>query len=184
MKQIELFNDIEIWKDVVGYPNYEVSNMGQVRSKERIIEQKGHKKNYTRIMKSRLLKQRKQNCGYHIVWLSNNGKSEAKTVHRLVANAFLGGNHERMEVNHKNGDKSDNRVVNLEWCTRSENLVHAYNKLNRARHWTKRVMCVETGEVFNSIVEASKKTNIGTGSISQVINGRNKTGGGYTWQSV
>ena len=181
MKRIELFNDQEIWKDVVGYPNYEVSNMGQVRSKERMIEQKGHTNNYTRIMKSRLLRQCKQNGGYHLVWLSNNGQSKPYTVHRLVATAFLPAQVNKNDVNHKNGDKTDNRVENLEWCSRSENIKHAYAELNRVKPHKKKVRCVDTGEVFDSIAQASKATGINKGSISHVINGISKTGGGYKW---
>jgi hypothetical protein len=170
----------EEWRDIQGFENYQVSNMGNVRSKERVVTQKGHKNNYKRIMKSCLLKPRKQNSGYLIVWLSVNGKSKPYTIHRLVAKAFLAMSDG--EVNHKDGDKTNNFVGNLEWVSRSEHIIHSYEKLGRKKSMNKRVLCVETGEVFDSMADAERVKGIPRRSICHVLHGRNKTAGGYTWK--
>lgn len=177
MKRVEL---VEEWRDIQGLENYQVSNIGNVRSKERVITQKGHKNTYKRVMKSCLLKPRKQNNGYLVVWLSVNGTVKPYTVHRLVAETFL----EKTdgEVNHKDGNKTNNRIYNLEWVSHSKNIIHSYEKLNHKKPNNKKVVCVETGEVFDSMADAERMKGINRHSIGHVINGRNKTAGGYTWK--
>ena len=170
----------EIWKQIEDYPNYEVSNLGNVRSRKRYVTQLGHKEVYTRTMQSKELKPRLQNSGYLIVWLSQDGKAKPFTVHRLVASAFVEGSGN--DVNHKDGNKQNNRAENLEWVTRSENLIHAYRQLNRVKPHNQSVVCVETGEVFPSMKEAAKAKGVNAVSIGHVIHGRNKTAGGYTWK--
>lgn len=101
---------IEIWKDILGYEGlYQVSNLGNVRSL-----------NYRRSGKTKLLKQGTDN-GYKRVELSKNGKKKKYWVHRLVAIAFISNPNNYKEVNHKDEDKSNNNVNNLEWCTREYN---------------------------------------------------------------
>lgn len=178
MEKVELFN--EEWRDIKDYPAYEVSNLGRVRSKDRPVTQFGHKERYTRVMKGKVLKQGMLNSGYMVVWLSDGGKKKAVTVHRLVATAFIDG--EGNDVNHIDGIKYNNQARNLEWVTRSENLTHAYKKLNRVKPHNKTVVCVETGEVFSSMREAAQAKGVNAVSIGHVIHGRNKTAGGYTWK--
>ena len=97
------------WLQVVNYNNYEVSNTGEVRNKKT----------------GRILKQTMQNTGYKQVCLSNNGIRKTHSVHRLVIMAFNPiNNHQLMDVNHKDYDKTNNNIENLEWTTRSENLLH------------------------------------------------------------
>ena len=74
----------------------------------------------------RSLKPLDNGLGYLRVRVKDNGKKKHKYIHRLVAETFLSNPHSYTEVNHRNGDKSDNRVENLEWCSRSQNLKHAY----------------------------------------------------------
>ena len=106
----------EKWQPIVGYPGYEVSDFGRVRS----LKNGG-----------RILAQTKNHKGYLRVKLTKNGISTQFLVHRLVGWAFNSGFRDGMQINHLNGDKSDNRPENLEWCTPSENLQHAYDVLNR-----------------------------------------------------
>ena len=80
MERVELFNDHEEWREIPEYNNYEVSNLGRVRSKNRIINQFWRKQNYDRIMKGKILKPRKQNGGYLLVCLCKDGKRKAYTV--------------------------------------------------------------------------------------------------------
>lgn len=99
----------EQWKTVEGYPNYEVSNLGFVRNN-----------------KGKFLKLQEGREGYQRVGLSNNGRLKMMLVSRLVAKAFIPNSEELPCVNHINGIKSNNSVLNLEWVTRSENTKHAY----------------------------------------------------------
>lgn len=169
----------EEWRGIKDFPAYEVSNLGRVRSKDRAITQFGHKEHYTRIMRGKILKVGMLNSGYMAVWLCKNGKKTAVTVHRLVAAAFLSG--KGNDVNHIDGNKCNNQVCNLEWVTRSENIKHSYQILKRVKPHMKSVVCVNTGEKFTSIIEAAKAKGVNKGSIGHVINGRNKTAGGYIW---
>jgi len=112
----------EEWKDVVGYVGlYQASSLGRVKSL------KPGRRRYGCI-----LRPARNNRGYLTVALYQDGKQSRVYVHRLVAEAFLGSQPSPdHEVNHKNGDKVDNRVENLEWVTKSENHKHAYGVLGR-----------------------------------------------------
>lgn len=111
----------EIWKRIEEYPNYEVSNLGRVRTTK--YYSNAQKKYYDRIL---VLKQKTNRCGYNHVGLSNENGRKNKVIHRLVAKAFIPNPNNFLEVNHKDGNKQNNKVNNLEWCTRSYNVTHAY----------------------------------------------------------
>lgn len=114
----------EIWKSLNGLvengENYEISNFGTLRSIER-IDSRGCKR------KSRIIKNFAERNGYRLVGLSSNNITKTYSVHRLVALAYMPNENIKLEVNHKDGNKSNNCVDNLEWSTRSENVQHAYN---------------------------------------------------------
>ncbi len=105
----------EIWLPVVGYEGYyEVSDMGNIRNaRSKRVRAISHTKQYSHLL------------------LSVGGKHTTKRVHRLVAEAFLPAVEGKLHVNHKNGDRHDNRVENLEWVTQAENNLHAYRTLHR-----------------------------------------------------
>jgi hypothetical protein len=113
----------EIWKPVVGYEGYyEVSNLGNVRSLVRIVT----RKNGTPLTiqpKTKSVKTAKS--GYAYVHLDRDGISKFRSVHRLVANAFIPNTKNKKCVNHINSVRDDNRVENLEWVTPTENMQHA-----------------------------------------------------------
>jgi hypothetical protein len=108
---------METWKDIYGLElRYQVSNHGRVRFK-------GNKRSNFECTYPKMLA---TNQGYHKVAMRVEGKNKQFFVHRLVAYAFLPNTHNKPFVNHKNGIKSDNRVINLEWCTPVENARHAW----------------------------------------------------------
>lgn len=190
MDRIALYNDSfqnEIWKPLIGYEDdYEVSDMGRVRSITKVFEcfsKRGNHKHY-RTKYGRILKPSIQNSGYEVVWLSKNGKVKAMTVHRLIAQTFLTNKFNYYCVNHKNGNKCDNRLENLEWCTSGENLKHAYDKLNRVHRKGTKIICIELNKSFENIKSASEELDINKNAISNVLAGRAKHAGGYTWKEL
>lgn len=117
---------IEIWKPIIGYEGlYEVSNMGRVKSLNH-IRRTGNFGKY--IQRGKILKQycKDKNSKYLRVSLSNNGIVSKRKVHRLVAESFLPTINDKKLVNHKDENKQNNCVSNLEWVNYSENLIHAY----------------------------------------------------------
>ena len=110
----------EIWKDIPEYEGlYQISNYGQIKSLTFINKQ--CKKKREKILKSYI-----NNRGYKIIKLTKNKTKKAFFIHRLVAENFIDNLENKKEVNHIDGNKLNNNVKNLEWCTRSENMHHAY----------------------------------------------------------
>ncbi len=126
---------IEEWNDIIEFENcYQVNTLGDVKSLPRFVNAKN---NSQRMIKEKILKKSLSNCGYYhiIIRKPNNNKCCLKLIHRLVAKAFIPNPNNLPEVNHKNGIKTDNRVENLEWCTSSQNQIHAIkNKLYETAH--------------------------------------------------
>lgn len=175
---------IEIWKDIENYEDiYQVSNLGNIRNKKT----------------NKILKPAKDHSGYLIVNLSKNNKHKTKTIHRLVAKAFISNNDNKSQVNHKNGIKTDNNVINLEWATASENLKHAYkNKLKKVNKWQKEFIANEGKKLskkinqynkegnfikkWNSIRDIERELGISNVAITHCCKGQTKTSGGYIWK--
>lgn len=110
---------MEIWKAIPGYENYQASNMGRVRS----FFQKSRFLNFS---KPNILKPVLQQNGYSHIGLSNSYGFKQYKLSRIIMATFVGKS--KLQVNHKNGIKTDDRLCNLEYCTPSENIVHAYKK--------------------------------------------------------
>lgn len=127
-------NQQEIWKDIKGYEGlYQVSNLGRVKSLERILH---YCDGRHRPVKEKLLSCGVCKVGYRQVKLRLNKKTKTHYVHRLVANTFILNLESKPQVNHKDGNKINNNIDNLEWVTHSENLQHSYDKLGRKGYWT------------------------------------------------
>ena len=118
--------------------------------------------------------------GYFRVQLSKEGKRPAYLIHRLVAEAYLPNPDNLPQVNHKDENKANNSVSNLEWCTAAYN--NSYG--THLEQLKKAVYCVELDKSFNSLDEAAKAVNIAYCGISNCLNGRRDTAGGYHWRYV
>jgi len=111
---------LEIWKDVKGYEGlYQISNTGKVKSIERVDSTNVKRK-------ERVLKQCLSGRGYPMVGIYKNGKRTPVNIHRLVAEYFVSNFYNKSQVNHIDGIKENNIYTNLEWCSASENIIHAH----------------------------------------------------------
>ena len=119
----------EVWKDIPGYEGlYQVSNLGRVKSMSR---QKKHSYNSVAQLKEKILTPINI-CGYHRVILRKNNKAHNKFIHRLVAEAFIDNINNYNEVNHKDENKTNNRVDNLEWCSHKYNINYGSGNIKRS----------------------------------------------------
>ena len=152
----------EVWKDIPLYEGlYQASNLGRIKS----------------LRKNKIMSQQLNKYGYSIIILWKNGYKKTIFVHRLIAMAFLKMSYKRRFVNHKDGNKLNNNVNNLEWCSTQENNVHAYKTgLNT---WAKKVILIKCGKEiarFNSMAEAGRYLGIGRNAIfNQIHFGKNKS---------
>lgn len=151
----------EIWKDCKGYEGlYQVSNKGRVKSLQRV------RTNHTGgiwIQKEAILKGKINDDGYKVVHLTQpKGKTRIEFIHRLVAVAFIENPDHKKEVNHINAIRTDNSVDNLEWATRKENIEDSVKRKHKSKFL---VLCLQTGEVFSTTQEASKKNGGDAGNI-------------------
>lgn len=172
----------EIWKTYPEFDFIEVSNLGNVRTKDRVVIRSDGRKQF---VKGRILKQQLDHHGYLTVCFGANGKSIRLYVHRIVAITFIPNPNSYPEVNHIDCDPTNNVVSNLEWCTHQENIAYR-DKLGHfvCNNPGKPViaMNLDTFEVlyFESQHEAARQLRVNQASIWSVINGkRHKTAGGY-----
>lgn len=218
----------EIWKDIEGYEGlYQVSNLGKVKSL-----------NYNKTAKSELLKLRKNTNGYTRVVLYKNRKAKDYQVHRLVAEAFIPNPNNYPIINHKDENKTNNRVDNLEWCTYLYNNTYGttieravekrkgykhskearekiskankgrkftieqkqkmskskkgnknpmygmtgnknpmYGKVNEKNPRARRVICITTGQIFNTAKEAGIEMKTQSAHITSCCKGKRKSSG-------
>lgn len=161
----------EIWKDVEEYEGlYQVSNLGRVK----------------RVKTGRILKPLKHPHGYLNVGLSKNGIVSNKTIHRLVAKAFIQNLENKPEVNHIDEEKTNNNVNNLEWSTRKENINHGTRteRMGKTRSISIIATNIKTGEVeeFYGTSECARQLGLNTPSITNVLKGRHNQTGGYTFK--
>ena len=160
-------NTHAIWKDIAGYEGiYQVNNFGKIKRLEyEMIRSDGSPMVYDEYEKqTKVLKN-----GYEYVMLNRNGGQKYVKVSRLVAEAFIPNPKGLREVNHINGDKLDNRVVNLEWMSHADNVRHRFKVLGKMTTSNRKIMCVETGEKFSSIQEAIRKKEICSCSLWKAL---------------
>lgn len=178
---------LEIWKDIEEFKGcYQVSNLGNVRSLDRSIVITNHKGTWIQHYKGDIMKQRTDRYGYKTVMLYADGQRKNCKIHRLVAIAFLSNPENKSTVNHKNGDKQNNAVDNLEWNTSAEQNIHAYKVGLKLIHCKPVLQIdIETEEVmqeYPSIREAERQMKVSQGTISDCLNGKQKTCSGFYWK--
>jgi hypothetical protein len=174
---------VEEWRPIK-YTNdmYEVSDMGGIRS---WYDRGGKRAETPRMMSTTTLNDR----GYVIVRLKINGKTTTKKLHRLIAETWLPNPENKPQVNHKDGDKTNNHLSNLEWMTGSENVVHAYDNGIMARgkehvHCIYGLVVIKDGIEITTLygLSAWKAFGLSSGSVYRVLMGVNKTHKGYTFR--
>jgi hypothetical protein len=179
--------DGEVWKDIENFEGiYQISNFGRVKSLDRVIDTRNGKSTIKGVIVNP--------CGkpYLFVYLSKNNKSKYHAIHRLVAQAFIPNLENKPQVNHIDGDKTNNVVSNLEWVTQSENMLHAYRiglekpRAGSSNGWSKVKMKIimPNGEemLFNSVTECAEFAGIGTRRVRQLRNKRKISEKGYRFE--
>ena len=175
----------EIWKDIKGFEKmYKISNLGNVKSLDRYC--------VDRFVKGIEMK-KETNKGYKRVVLQKNRKRKRFLVHRLVAIHFIKNPKNKKYVNHIDGNPANNNVNNLEWCTSSENQLHAYRiGLQKPLKGKDNEKCkpvfmidLKTNKIlkeFYSAGEAQEKTGVYRTGIRNCCRGVVKTAGGFNWE--
>lgn len=167
-----------MYKSIKGYEGiYEVSELGQVRSVDRIVK---FKDSSTSKRKGKELKPSMDKGGYAIVHLNKNGIAKTCNVHRLVAETFVPNPDNLPEVHHLNHDRKDNRVQNLQWVTRSEQMdEHLRAAVSKAKGTKLHVAGNGIDKIYNSALEVKQELGIDNSYALQVAKGKYKKAKGY-----
>lgn len=189
MENEKLIETEEIWKNIIGWEGfYQISNYGRIKSLARQIKRSNNKKQL--FIHEKILNPIDIGNGYLRVALHRPNKIVNIFCHRLVAIHFIPNPENKPCVNHIDGNTKNNHLSNLEWCTHSENMKHAVQVLknvvptaSRKRFKTKpkKVICIETGEIFKSVSSVSKRINKSTPYISQCCKNQKWTAAGFRW---
>lgn len=175
----------EIWKPIKNYEGlYEVSNLGRIKSLSRIIRANTCGK---RIIPERILSNSINGSGYCIVVLCKNGKHKSLSVHRIVAETFIENPKKFNEVNHKDENKQNNNVENLEWCNQKYNANYGTGVERCRKKKFKRIVMIDLKtssilKTFESALQAESITGISRKNISNVCLKIRKSAGGYYWR--
>lgn len=160
---------MEKWIPAKGFSKYEVSNLGNIRN----------------VKTGRVMRTNVNEHGYIQTCIRDDEKRQHTIrVHRLIADSFYDGDHSGLDVNHIDGNKLNNRIGNLEYCTRQENIRHAFDTGLKEPSRQIKVRVVETGKVYKSIRECARDINVDQTTICQYLLGRIKTCKGYHFEKV
>lgn len=162
----------EEWRDIVGYEGlYQVSNTGKVKSL-----------NYNKTGKQKILKAGKGNHGYLLLQLWKDRKPAMHYIHRLVAKAFIHNPLNLPEINHRDENKENNCISNLEFCTHEYNIRYGTCIERRSIARGVKIKCLEMNKIFNSSVEVEKELGLNKGNIISCCQGKRKSCGGLHWE--
>lgn len=177
---------MENWRKVSDFINYSISDNGRLRNDKT----------------GRILKGSLDTDGYSQVILCDKNRRKSIKIHKLVAQAFIPNIEKKPQVNHKDGNKLNNTVNNLEWVTNQENQDHFWRELNNDAHKenrrrshigkgllsdnpnSKAVIRIDDGKIFNTIKEAAEEIGVNYTHIGEVCRGSRKSCGGYRWSYV
>lgn len=171
----------EIWKYIKGYEGlYQVSNLGRIKSLKR---------NTT---KGRILKPLLQNNGYYSVTLCKKGIKKVKSIHRLVCLEFLNNDFNFPQVNHKDGNKLNNNINNLEWCSAKYNTIHSLkNNLRKVKHGKEHKLSKKINQYslngkfirsWDCISDVHREKGYNTGNICECCKKRLPSANGFIWR--
>ena len=177
----------EIWKDIEDFEDYQVSNLGRVRSLARLAGND----NANRNLLERILKQSPDKKGYLMAWLYKDKKRYTKKVHRLVAEAFIPNQDNKPQIDHINGCKTSNSVENLRWCTSKENFhnpisykMNADSKRGVLNHKARKVVQIYKNgksKVWDCIQDVERELGFGHSHIIQCCQGKRDYAYGFMW---
>jgi hypothetical protein len=170
---------MENWKDIKGYEGlYQISDKGVVKGLKRtILSRWGTPK----VWKEKTIKTIVDHLGYCRVSLCKNGTVKAAKIHRLVAETFLQG---EGHINHKDGNKQNNNLSNLEFCTSRENLRHAFTTGLRPKKYLRTIICNETQELFTCQMDIARKIKLSSVMVSSHLKGNTSHLRGLTYKYI
>lgn len=181
----------EIWKDIPEYEGlYQASNLGKIKRVDRYAKcfiSNQHKSNVAtkKHLKEKILKCKVDKDGYYGISLHKDGKTKYFRVCRLIAMAFMPSNDKALQINHKDENKRNDCVDNLEWCTCKYNQNYGMRNKKISKSRMRKVYKYDLQgnfiEEFESINSAAKSVNKSFSNISLVCSGKQKTCGGYKW---
>lgn len=186
--------DIEVWKDIPEYQNYyQVSSFGRVKSLERTVKSKPsskHPDGRTITYKEKVLSPMYDLSGYQFVQLYKQDKFKSKRIHRVVAEVFIPNPNNLPQVNHKDENKENNSIDNLEWCTSKDNVNYGTGKYRKVTNNIPIAQYTLDGQLvaeYSSASQAAAALNIHQArsrDILRVCRGIGKTVKGYTWKFI
>lgn len=169
----------EIWKDIEGFEGlYQVSNMGRVRSLDRVDLQ-------GRRLKGKVLADKHNNRGYHTIDLCRDGNIEYKLIHRLVATVFLDKPDNLPQVNHKDENKENNAVSNLEWCSALYNDMYGTRNKRVAKALERPIYVVTSSGhryFFESARKAAKLLGLDRRAMHRCLKDKHKHQHGFSFE--
>ena len=169
----------EVWRDISGYVGlYQVSNLGRVRSLDRIDTLGRHRK-------GKVLTAKSDKDGYHRVDLFQGGKGKACKVHRLVAQAFLEYPDNLPQINHKDEIKTNNALSNLEWCSSAYNCCYGTRNERSAKAQRKPIYVVTSSGhryYFDGVKKTARLLGLEEWHMSNCLNGKEKTHRGFSYE--